>query len=184
MMQQTVMPWAKPWWNNITEVPDWACRAQRLIEELHVDGMVNDRQALHVTELEGKVWYLDDLKSELVANFPHDYSKRRALDHSQLYATFEFFRIIHELQGTFATQCKRRRLSKAPPQEEAPSGSAQDAPSAPAQSSSAPRVPPGAPHSFGDPDSPGVEAVPDSHDFCESQDWDMGPETGHGDTLQ
>ena len=136
-----------------------------------------------------------DLVLELIGNFPKDFSKRKALEPHQLNATFEFFRVMHELEGTFSSQCKRRRLCKVPPtpppspmEEEAFSGPAQDAISEPAQSSSAPPVPPGNPHSFGDPDSPGVEAVPDSHDFCESQDWDMGPETpgetDHGDTLQ
>ena len=184
MMQELITPTARPWWNNITEVPDWVCRAQKLIEEIDVEN--GDDQTLAT-----KVYYFDDLVLELVANFPKDLSKRVAPDHHQLNATFEFFRVIRELEGTFSSQCKRRRLSKVPPtpppspmEEEAPSGPARDATSEPAQSSSAPPAPPGDTHSSGDPDSPDVVAVPDFHDYFAGQDWDMGPETSQGDTLQ
>ena len=168
MMQELINPSARPWWNNISEVPEWVCRAQKLIEEIDVEN--GDDKTLA-----GKVYYLDDLALELVANFPKDFSKRKALEPHQLNATFEFFRVMHELEGAFSKQCKRRRLFKVPPtpppspmEEEAPSGPARDAISEPAQSSSAPPAPP----------------VPDFHDYLAGQDWDMGPETSQGDTLQ
>ena len=62
MMQELITPTARPWWNNISEVKEWVCRAQKLIEEIDVE-MGNDEK------LERKVWHLDDLTLELLANF-------------------------------------------------------------------------------------------------------------------
>ena len=61
-MQELINPSARPWWNNISEVPEWVCRAQKLIEDIDVeDG--DDKT------LVGKVYHLDDLVLELIGNF-------------------------------------------------------------------------------------------------------------------